>query len=460
MVTGTENERRQRRGMARGAVVAALAVGSAAVVLVATMSGEVPVLPREPSASSTPSETEPVDASARQAPPLTPRDARGSDRHLLEQQTSALRVAASATLDRRAAAALARDAASYLATADAASGDAYAAQQSAAANLSRLPLAEFGYRVNAMWPDPGAAGRIPGGRNADPATGGRAGGAAVGASADHARAADRLDGGGGRAVGSPLLWEVGELNVAQSAHALVVGVGGVDSGSHLDDVEFAAVEVTRVWGADWAQQVLVVVPADVSTIEKLLGHTADSLGSIVALTTSEQAIGPTGEVRRIFVNPGPFAELGSTGRRAILTHETVHVATGSAGSNAIPLWFEEGFADAVGFGAVDIGPARGAVDALQGVESGGLPTSLPTDEDFAFTNPEVGANYGLAWIACRAIAERYGMPALVSVYRAALAGEGQPQDNLAAALRDALGLSLDDVVAAWRADLTALTGVT
>ncbi len=262
------------------------------------------------------------------------------------------------------------------------------------------------------------------------------------------------------AVGTPLLWEVGELNVAQSAHALVVGVGGVDSGSHLDDVEFAAVEVTRVWGADWAQQVLVVVPADVSTIEQLLGHTADSLGSIVALTTSEQAIGPTGEVRRIFVNPGPFAELGSTGRRAILTHETVHVATGSAGSNAIPLWFEEGFADAVGFGAVDIGPARGAVDALQGVESGGLPTTLPTDEDFAFTNPEVGANYGLAWIACRAIAERYGMPALVSVYRAALAGDGQPQDNLAAALRDVLGLSLDDVAAAWRADLTALTGVT
>ncbi len=158
MVTGTENERRQRRGMARGAVVAALAVGSAAVVLVATMSGEVPVLPREPSASSAPSETEPVDASARQAPPLTPRDARGSDRHLLEQQTSALRVAASATLDRRAAAALARDAAGYLATADAASGEAYAAQQSAAANLSRLPLAEFGYRVNTMWPDPARPG--------------------------------------------------------------------------------------------------------------------------------------------------------------------------------------------------------------------------------------------------------------------------------------------------------------
>ena len=173
-----------------------------------------------------------------------------------------------------------------------------------------------------------------------------------------------------------------------------------------------------------------------STIEQLLGHTADSLGSIVALTTSEQAIGPTGEGAADLREPRAVrGNLGLTGRRAILTHETVHVATGSAGSNAIPLWFEEGFADAVGFGTVDIGPARGAVDALQGVESGGLPTTLPTDEDFAFTNPEVGANYGVAWIACRAIAERYGLPALVSVYRAALAGDGQPQDNLAAALR-------------------------
>jgi hypothetical protein len=262
------------------------------------------------------------------------------------------------------------------------------------------------------------------------------------------------------AVGAPLLWEVGELSVARSEHALVIGVGGVDADSHIDDAEFAAVEVTRVWGTDWAQQVLVVVPADVSTIERLLGHTAESLGSIVALTTSEQATGPTGEVRRIFVNPGPFAELGPTGRRAILTHETVHVATGSPGSNAIPLWFEEGFADIVGFGAVDVEPARGAVDALQAVESGGLPNTLPTDEDFGFTNPEVGASYGLAWIACRAIADRHGLPALVSVYRAALAADGQPQDNLANALRDVLGVSVENVVAAWRSDLTALTGVT
>ena len=419
------------------------------------------MLPREPSASSAPSATEPVDASARQAPPLTPRDPRGSDRHLLEQQTRALRVAASATLDRRAAAALARDAASYLATADAASGEAYAAQQAAAANLSRLPLAEFAYRVDAMWPDPGAAGRIPGGRNADPATGGRAGGAAVGASADDARAADRLDGGSGRMRSarrccgrsvSSTSRSPRTLSWSASAASTRVAISTTSSSPRSKSPGCGArTGRSRCWS--WSRPTWARSRSCWATPPT---HSAASC----ALTTSEQAIGPTGEVRRIFVNPGPFAELGSTGRRAILTHETVHVATGSAGSNAIPLWFEEGFADAVGFGAVDIGPARGAVDALQGVESGGLPTSLPTDEDFAFTNPEVGANYGLAWVACRAIAERYGMPALVSVYRAALAGEGQPQDNLAAALRDALGLSLDDVAAAWRADLTALTGVT
>jgi hypothetical protein len=79
-----------------------------------------------------------------------------------------------------------------------------------------------------------------------------------------------------------------------------------------------------------------------------------------------------------------------------------------------------------------------------------VPNRLPTAAAFDTRARDLQAQYELAWLGCRIVAERLGERGLLSVYDAAR--EGMP---VGVALRRA-GFALGDLYAVWRARLADL----
>ena len=274
----------------------------------------------------------------------------------------------------------------------------------------------------------------------------------------------------GRQVVDP--WDLGEVDVVKGRSSLVLtrpGSAGL-SGSHLAGLADRAVEqVQELWPGPWPGQVVVIVPADVAEMARLVhdgGALSDvaGLGQLAAVTTGQ----PTGEAggtttgNRIVVNPTVFAGLTETGRQVVLTHEATHVATRTLGGAPVPSWLSEGFADYVAYRATEIGVQQVAGDVLAQVRAGGGPVRLPAEVDFDASRGPVSGSYALAWLAVRHIAQAYGQSRLVEFYLAAATGRpGDPAGATDAALGEALGISAEQFHLGWRravADLAAVSG--
>lgn len=262
-------------------------------------------------------------------------------------------------------------------------------------------------------------------------------------------------------VGAALPWDLGALRAAHGRHSLVLAVADPDEPTEavagadaeaLAEVEDAAVEaVTRVWGSDWARSALVVAVPGGAGLAAVLGRSADQVAGLAAVTTPEGFVVADGAA---------LAAVPAAGRAVLLTHETVHLATGAASHDRVPMWLEEGFADEVALAASAVPVRTAAAPLLEQVAASGLPAALPTDlpTDAAFTaaRADVGATYAAAWLGARAIARRHGEAGLVAVYRATAAGRGTPPENLEAALRETLGSTTAAITADWRRDVAEL----
>ncbi|MGX1269471.1 hypothetical protein [Streptomyces phaeoluteigriseus] len=348
-------------------------------------------------------------------------------------------------LDRRAAAVLAHDAAAHAATGDPA----------AYTRLRAVPLAAWSYRVTAV----------------------RSGGDGDGAAADaelsyrikgHDRAPVTVartlrltrDGAGRWAVasekparkGGQQLWDQGTVTVVRGAHSLVLGVG--QSGGLLRTfaglADRAVPAVSRVWGTDWARQVVVLVPKSLDGMAALLGSPASSYRGIAAVTTGETGGGPDAPADRVIVNPDAYAMLGPVGRQVVLTHETTHVATRSDTNAATPLWLSEGYADWVGYRGTGRTPDEAAPELRKAVREGRVPAELPSDGDFGFAGDaaRLARAYEGGWTACRMIADRWGEENLDAFYRAVGEHEKRP-GAVEGAMGSVLGTTLEDFTAEW-----------
>jgi hypothetical protein len=192
----------------------------------------------------------------------------------------------------------------------------------------------------------------------------------------------------------------------------------------------------------------------------------------------------------VFLDGAALDALRPVGRRAVLTHELVHVATRRAGGCA-PLWLEEGLADHVAFAATGLDRQTLAAALLARVRTGWLPDRLPAAPAFRSQGAEQGPTeqgptdppgatapdpveapgtavtdpdqtYLQAWLAADTIARRGGSSdALVRVYRSmAVPCRADPDAALDRALRGRVGISgTAGLLEAWRADLRALAGV-
>lgn len=369
-----------------------------------------------------------------------------------------------ATLERRAAAVLARDPAGYL---DALAPDAAklrAAQRTELANLADVPLKSWAYEVKGITEEDGdwATAEVElryriDGYDTAPVAARRT----LELMRDGERwyvSADRPAKGA-----SDQLWHQGEVEAVRGAHSLVLGVGRPEEELRqiADTVDLAVPAVSDAWPQPWARRVVVLVPDSVESMAGLLGSPETSYRGIAAVTTGEA--GTTGKrpalADRVIVNPQAYASLGSFGQRVVLTHETTHVATRTSTSTATPVWLSEGFADWAAYRGEDRTPDLIAPELTGAVRAGDVPAGLPDDKDFGFDGDpaELARAYESAWMACELIAERWGKEKLTAFYAAVGAHPGRD-----GAVEQAMGSVLDttpeEFTADWRDYLSARLG--
>lgn len=256
------------------------------------------------------------------------------------------------------------------------------------------------------------------------------------------------------------LWDFAPVVVVRGERTLVLGHPGSERLLRrvADGIDAAVPRVSRVWGTDWAEQVVALVPDDTDELDRMLGGTTD-LTRIAAVATAEVTdrnggYHPVGS--RVIVNPPNFAKLGRLGRQVVLTHETAHVASRVATGPDVPTWLVEGLADYISYLDADVPLSVAARDTATAVADGWRPERLPTNNDFSGSNPELQRAYESSWMAFRLIVETYGEQPALAFYRAVGASR---TDGAEAAVERAfaaeLGTTSAVFTALWRDHLVS-----
>lgn len=291
------------------------------------------------------------------------------------------------------------------------------------------------------------------------------------------RIADDTDGATGRDV-----WDLGPITHQASARCLVVGASArrAQVAQLARECGRSAGTVDGAWGRSWPRRTVLTVPGTLTQLAVLLGRTTDASdgtggtgsggagaggtgagggsGAVDTAGLAETAavtIGPAdGAASGVLINGAAFDELSATGRRVVLTHELVHVATRATGSASAPVWLAEGYADHVAYAGSGLSARQVAGEALDAVRAGRVPGVLPAPDDFDAAGDGAATAYGLSWVAVGVIAGRAGSaPKLKAFYqRAAAPGTG----SLGAALAG-VGLGgTPALVGVWQARLRQL----
>lgn len=257
------------------------------------------------------------------------------------------------------------------------------------------------------------------------------------------------------------LWDQGPVTVVRGSHSIVLGTGQSSESLHsyADLADRAVPAVSGAWGTDWAGHVVVLVPGSVEGMAGLLGSPASQYRGIAAVTTGEVGGPPTAPADRIIVNPDAYALLGPLGKQVVLTHEATHVATRAHTNAATPLWLSEGYADWIGYLGTGRTAAEAAPELSRAVTEGQVPQHLPTDKDFGFSGDamKLAQAYEGGWMACRLIAQRWGLERLGRFYRA-VGEHRQRAGSVEGAMRDVLGTTSEKFTVQWRDYLRAQLG--
>lgn len=258
------------------------------------------------------------------------------------------------------------------------------------------------------------------------------------------------------------LWERGPVVAVRAPGVLALGHADTPLLRNVAAVASAAIpRVTAVWGTQWRQQIVAIVPGSTAELSSLLESDQD-LSQIAAVASARYSGEPdpdAGAVDRILINPETFPKLGQLGRRVVLTHEVTHVAARRATGPIVPAWLAEGLADYVGYKDVKVSLDVAARDLRKDVRAGRLPQALPEDDAFGGGNAALAQAYEQSWLAVRLLAEQYGEDDLLRFYRALGAVRGGSRTIvLSTELRDEFGIDTAQFVVDWRAALQRQLG--
>jgi hypothetical protein len=252
------------------------------------------------------------------------------------------------------------------------------------------------------------------------------------------------------------LWDSGRVVVTRGRSCLVLGHPASRSLMRrvATSVDAAIPRVTSVWGEAWSQRVVVLVPSSQDELTRIIGGNGD-LTQIAAVATAElrnasSGYHPVGD--RIAINPPTFAKLGALGRRVVLTHEVMHVASRAASGPEAPAWLVEGLADYAGYRGVRVPYSASASELRAAVRRGDVPAALPTEKDFGGGNKNLAQVYEEAWLAVTLIAEQHGRDGLLRFYRDVGRADAPPT-AVDDAFRRLWATSLATFTAQWRRDL-------
>jgi hypothetical protein len=250
------------------------------------------------------------------------------------------------------------------------------------------------------------------------------------------------------------LWDFGPVVVRQGEHSLLLGhpANAGRLAELADQVDQAVPEVTAVWGAGWAQRVVVLVPDSQQEMTQLLGG-SPALAEIAAVATADYTDPASGAVRgqRVVINPANLGRLGTIGRIVVLRHEITHLATRAVTGPALPTWLVEGFADYVGYLDTGVPVGAAAQDLAAEVRRGRYPQALPADAAFRFDGRRLAQSYEESWLACRLVAEQAGSGGLVRLYREIGTSRADSGTAVERAFRQVLGIGLAEFTDRWRA---------
>ena len=265
------------------------------------------------------------------------------------------------------------------------------------------------------------------------------------------RLADDRD---GRILGRPepgFLWDLAPVTTTAQGPVLALHPEDAAAVDRLVAETAAAMEILpQRWPADWSQRTVLSIPSDREQLAHVVGGSLD-LDDFLAFTSATTYSAPgvheiTGT--RLVVNPDRFPA-SSDARERVLLHELVHVATRPVASHRIPLWLEEGVAQALG----EQGPSTGHTRQLEALGAQGR--RLPTDVEFAALGRQATLlAYQRSYSFVDHLVEVRGRDAVVDFYLEVGQSVHEPGTvghRLDRAAERALGADLDALVADWRA---------
>lgn len=248
-------------------------------------------------------------------------------------------------------------------------------------------------------------------------------------------------------LSSRALWEFGETRMKSSAHFLVLYHPPDEQRAQgvLDQAESALEVANRVWSLEWHKKVAILIPSDRKELKELIGATFD-VSNFVAFASHglepEAADGWEPRGIRIIINPENFARYDAEGKRRILAHELVHVATRTQSGPFIPAFVDEGLAE------LTLESSSGIAGLRRGFDS-----ELPDDWEFsAGSSNDISTSYREATAAALYIKQRWGLEKLLTFYQAIGRRQLEPgtdQYHLNESMKEVFGIGLDQFESEW-----------
>ncbi len=360
-------------------------------------------------------------------------------------------------LDRRAAAARARDESAWLADLDPSAAGLRQRQQALLSALRSLQVRELTLRAERFLPGPAVR---PDGSVGDQAARVDVVGAWRLPGVDARPAPFTLEltvrrhGGGWVVVddaGPGTVRQAFDLSGLQVRRNPAGVVAGNAPAERLDEVAVdlapAREHVEHAWGA-LSHLPAVLLPATSSEFAALTGRVGKDTSGVAAVTYGMLETGSVARGDKIVVNPLAWASSTRQGRRIVLTHELTHLAVRATTTHPVPEWLSEGYAVHTSYAGLQVDPRRAAPELMAAVARGTLPTRLPEDE--RFSDVASGTAYDEAWLLVDWLARARGEDALRRLYREMGTGS-TPSDALGR-----IGLTESTLLAGWQEDLRRL----